>query len=319
MNNKTLVTVCIPVCYELEFLKGSINQIMKHRHDEIDYEIIICDQTNPEMSSEIDKLYSNNPEIKIVKIPRIDAGYPIDIAARMANGEYFCTLDADAFPISNLWLYLPVKLIEKFNFTFVGKESGLHHSYKQLGDYFHLNNYYRVSRTDVAKKISEDIGFIRPQNKHRANLTYYKNVPIGCDNGVLAQWYSDSEKMGPKLCLMMDKIIGKTPHLGVYGMIIDDLVFHMVFGQTNEECGINNLGDNYVLLNKEINENGLTDEIINKLISLSKTENILKLYGEENLRINGRQYYNSNTNEHYFIDDNHEITRFINEIKQLNA
>jgi hypothetical protein len=315
MKNKTLVTICIPVCYELEFLKGSIRQIMKHRHEEIDYEIIICDQTNDEMSQKINDLYKDNPEIKIVKIPRVDAGYPIDIAVRMASGEYFCTLDADAFPISNLWLYLPVKLIEKFNFSFIGKESGLHHSYtQQLGEYLHLNNYYRISRTDVAKKISEEIGFIRPQNKSRVNLTYEKNVHISCDNGVLAQWYSDTEKMGPKLCLMMDKIIGKTPELGVYGMVIDDLVFHMVFGQTNEECGINNLGNGYASLNREINENGLTDEMIEKLLSLAKTENILNLYGEENLRINGRQYYNNDA--HYFLDEENEITKFMNKIKK---
>jgi hypothetical protein len=316
MSTKTLVTVCIPVCYEFEFLKGSINQIMKHKHEKIDYEIIICDQTEPNISDKINDLYKDIPEIKIVKIPRIDAGYPIDVAVRMAKGEYFCTLDADAFPISNLWLYLPVKLIERYNFSFVGKESGLHLSYEnQLGKYFHLNNYYRISKTEIAKKISEDVGFIRPQNKNRSNLHYNNNVNVGCDNGVIAQWYSDNQKLGPKFCLMMDKIIGKTPHLGVYGMIIDDLIFHMVFGQTNEECGINSLGDGYVELNKEINQNGLTDEMIEKLLSLSKTENILNLYGEENLRINGRQYYNQDN--HYFLDDENEITKFINEIKKL--
>jgi hypothetical protein len=267
------------------------------------------------MSKKINELYGDNPEIKIVKIPRVDVGYPIDIAARMAKGEYFCTLDADAFPISNLWLYLPVKLIEKFNFSFIGKESGLHHSYtQQLGDYFHLNNYYRVSRTDLARTISEQIGFIRPQNKGNIDLKYEKNTYTSCDNGVMAQWYSDTEKMGPKLCLMMDKIIGKTPNLGVYGMVIDDLVFHMVFGQTNEECGINNLGDDYASLNREINENGLTDEMIEKLLSMAKTENILNLYGEENLRINGRQYYDDST--HYFLDEENEITKYINKIKK---
>jgi hypothetical protein len=288
---------------------------MKYKHSEIDYEIIICDQTNEEMSKKIHELYQNVPEIKIVKIPRIDAGYPIDIAVRMAKGKYYCTLDADAFPISDLWLYLPVKLIEKFNFSFVGKESGLHLSYvNQLGEYYHLNNYYRVSRTDLAKKISEEIGFIRPQNKARVDLKYEKNIYVSCDNGVMAQWYSDTEKMGPKFCLMMDKIIGKTPNLGVYGMVIDNLVFHMVFGQTNEECGINNLGDDYASLNREINENGLTDEMIEKLLSLAKTENILNLYGEENLRINGRQYYEDNNRR--FLTPEDEITIFIEEIKK---
>jgi hypothetical protein len=312
---KTLVTVCIPVCYELEFLKGSIRQIMKNKHDQIEYEIIICDQTSPEMSNKINDLFGNDPEIKIIKIPRIDAGYPIDVAVRMAKGEYFCSLDADAFPISNLWLYLPIKLIEEFGFSFIGKESGLHHSYKgQLGEYFHLNNYFRVSKTDVAKRISEEVGFIRPQNKRRVDLIYNQNHhSVSCDNGVIAQWYSDNQNMGPKLSLMMDKIIGKTPNLGVYGMVIDDLVFHMVFGQTNEECGIGNLGNDYKTLNEEIYSNGLTDEIIDKLLSLSKKENILNLYGEENLRINGRQYYEMGN--HKFLSDQDEVTKFIEKMK----
>jgi hypothetical protein len=312
---KTLVTVCIPVCYELEFLKGSIRQIMKNKHDQIEYEIIICDQTSPEMSNKINDLFGNDPEIKIIKIPRIDAGYPIDVAVRMAKGEYFCSLDADAFPISNLWLYLPIKLIEEFGFSFIGKESGLHHSYKgQLGEYFHLNNYFRVSKTDVAKRISEEVGFIRPQNKRRVDLIYNQNHhSVSCDNGVIAQWYSDNQNMGPKLSLMMDKIIGKTPNLGVYGMVIDDLVFHMVFGQTNEECGIGNLGNDYKTLNEEIYSNGLTDEIIDKLLSLSKKENILNLYGEENLRINGRQYYESGN--HKFLSDQDEVSKFIEKMK----
>lgn len=309
-----LVTICIPVCYEIEFLKGSIREIFKHRHSEIEYEIIICDQMNEEMSNEINNLYKDNKEIKIVKIPRVDAGYPLDVAVRMANGEYFCSLDADAFPISNIWLYLPIKLIEKYGFSFVGKETGLHHSYKsQLGDYFHLNNYFRVSRTDIARKISNDVGFIRPTNKSRVNIEYSQNVNIGCDNGVIAQWYSDKLKMGPKFSLGMFKIIGKTPSIGVYGMNIDDLVFHMVFGQTNEEYGMNSLGHNYKTLYDEINQNGLTEEMVDKLISLSKTENILELYGEENLRINGRQYYKDGIVK--FLSDNDDITKYIISIK----
>jgi hypothetical protein len=312
-----LVTVAIPFCYEGEFLKGSIREIFKQKHPEIEYEIILLDQAEPGLSKEINDLFGKIPEIKIIKIPRIDAGYPIDVACRMAQGEYFCSLDADAFPISNLWLYLPIKLIENFGFSFVGKESGLHHSYvNQLSPYFHLNNYYRVSKTSIAKEISEQVGFIRPANKFKTDMMFKQNVNIGCDNGVIAQWYADKENMGPKLCLAMNKIIGKTPGMGVYGMNLDDLVFHMVFGQTNEEYGMNNLGDGYVSLNREINQTGLTEEMVERLVSLSLTKNILELYGEENLRINGRQYYNQG--EHRFLDDNDEITKFINKIREEN-
>ena len=124
------VTICIPVCYEIPLLKGCINQILKYRHPEIEHEILIMDQCSEIDSKILEEFCSGKEGISIVKIKRVDAGYPIDIAARMATGEYFCSLDADAFPISDLWLYLPVKLIEKFGFSFVGKESGLHYSYQ---------------------------------------------------------------------------------------------------------------------------------------------------------------------------------------------
>jgi len=310
-----LVTVCIPFCFEGEFLKGSLRQIFKHRHNDIDYEIILCDQADKALSDEIMDIYGNNDEIKIVKLPRVDAGYPIDVSARMAKGEYFCSLDADAFPISNKWLWLPIKLIDKYGLSYVGKESGLHHSYKSLGDYYHINNYYRLSKTSIAVKCSEDVGFMRPSNRRRVDMKFNVDMSIGCDNGVVAQWYSDKMNMGPKLGLFMDKIIGKTPTSGVYGMIIDDLVFHMVFGQTREEHISGGLGEEYYSLNNDIYKNGLTDETINKLLSMSKTENILDLYGYENLIINGRSIYENGSSR--FLTDDDDIQNYIKYLKEL--
>ena len=291
---KTLVTVCIPVCHEKEFLIGSIREIKKQRHPEIDYEIIICDQMAGEMSKEINELYVDDKEIKIVKIPRIDAGFPLDVGCRLAKGKYFCSLDADAFPISKLWLYLPVKLIEKFGFSFIGKQTGLHmHPLykKKLGEFFHLNNYFRISTTATARQISEDIGFIKPQNQAKGGqykhvdfgrISYKINKNIDCDNGVVAQWYSDHKELGPKLSLSMNKILGTTEVAGVYGMVIEDLVFHMVFGQTREEHASCNqsLGEGYEAINAEISEKGLTEEIVKKILNLTipKEPDRIELY-----------------------------------------
>ena len=307
-----LTTICIPVCFEIPFLEGALRQIKKYKHPNIDHEVLIMNQTDEKWHNKINGL-AQEYGAKVINMPRIDAGYPIDVAVRIANGEYFCTLDADAFPISFNWLNLPIQLIKKFGFSFVGKESGLHLAYKDsLGEYFHLNNYYRVSKTSTAKFLSEKIGFIRQQNKNRAELKYEINdVNVSCDNGVLAQWLSDKENLGPKLSLKMDKVIGKTPHMGVYGMVIDDLVFHMVFGQTNEEYGY--LNQEYQELSNRIYSNGLTEEMIDLLLSKAKTENIIELYGFENLRINGRQYYNNGY--HKFLSDRDEINNFIESLK----
>lgn len=273
-----LVTVCIPFCFEREFLIGSLNQIFKHRHEEIDYEIILCDQAEPHLSKEISDLYGDNKEIKIIKIPRIDAGYPIDIAARMAKGEYFCSLDADAFPVSNKWLWLPIKLIEKYGFSFIGKTSHLHQSYPHIGEFSHINNYYRISKTEIARKCSENIGFIRPQNKSKSGLSFvdesknYWSSPT--DNGVMAQWYADKEKLGPKLSLSLTKVLGRLS-IGLYGMVIDDLVFHMVFGQTIEENHSKRFSSDYINLLNRIKTEGLTDSIIEYMLNSCSREKII--------------------------------------------
>lgn len=309
------VTICVPVCFEFEFLKGTIREIQKNKHPEIDYEIIICDQTPSDMSEKIHELYKNEENIKVVKVKRIDAGYPLDIAVRMATGEYFCSLDVDAFPISNLWLYLPIKLMEKFGLSFIGKETGLHTHYTEsLGSFFHLNNYFRISKTDLAKKISEDVGFIRPTNKQHADI-HYKNVdvPAFCDNGVIAQWYSDHINAGPKLSLTMNRIIGITPAMGVYGMVIDDLVFHMVFGQTKEEYGAGALGGDYAILNNEIYQNGLTEEIVEKLLSLSTEDKMNHRDNINDTKFNNRILYIDGKEIH--LDGNHEITQYIKQLR----
>lgn len=269
-------TVLIPYVKELCFLTGCVNQIKKHNNKEIDIKIIIADQSSKKNYDYITNLYKNDPSITIIKIPQIDAGYPIDKGLEICDTEYFCSLDVDAFPISNKWLYIPIKIIEKFNLSFIGKETTLQDCYKHLGNFLILNNFFRVSKTSVAKEISDSVGFISPQNKHKSDLSYscklYDNLQT--DNGVIAQLYSDVNKFGNKLSFKMNKIIGETPSMGVYGMVIEDLIFHMVFGFSEHwignQAGV--LGNDYIHLKNDIINNGLSDKHIE--ILLSKTGNI---------------------------------------------
>lgn len=270
----TLATICIPVCHEIYFLSGSIREMLKHKHPDVDYEILVMDQTVGQDTKRLEEICSQYEEVKVVKTKRIDAGYPLDIGARMAKGEYFCSIDADAFPIHKNWLNLPIKLIEKFGISFVGNQTGLQNAYEQF-NFLHINNYFRVSKTEVARKISEEIGFIRPQNKPMADIVYNRpNIIQGfADNGVQAQIFADQEGYGPKFSVPIDTFIGRTPQMGIYGMILGGLVFHMVFGQTIQEYPRSYLGEDYFKLLKKIYDTTLTEELTEELVSLSSDNN----------------------------------------------
>lgn len=152
----TSCTILISITHELVFLKKSIELIRRYKNDYIEQDIIIVDQSECDLiNNEIDNLYGKSDDIKILKLPRVDVGWSMDQSCRVAKGEYFCSLDGDAFPIHKNWLYVPIKLIERYDFSFVGKDTGLSNSYKDLGEFSCINNYFRVSKTSLMKKISE--------------------------------------------------------------------------------------------------------------------------------------------------------------------
>ena len=260
------VSIAIPVVDEFHFLRGTIEQIKKYKHPEINQQILVMDQSN---TNHLDRAYQSDPDVEVIKTTRIDAGYPIDEAAKIASGEYFCSLDADCWPVHPAYLYAPIKAIEKYKLSFVGKATGLHLSYQTQGNFYHINNYYRVSTTALVRKVAEAVSFMRYVNRYKANFIPNVDVPwtADCDNGVVANWYVDYAKLGPKLSLAMNKKLGNTNEMGVYGMTIDELVTHMVFGYGKEWIGNPHkvLGDKYLEWQNKIMIQGLTNEIIEEI------------------------------------------------------
>lgn len=289
------VTVAVPYCFEDKLVVGCARQIRRHWNPSVEIEMLIMDQADPQMSARVQSELSDLDFVRFVKVPRIDAGFPLDVAARTGTGDWFCSLDADAFPISDKWLSLPIEMIERHGYTSVGKQTGLHHAYREsLGEYFHINNYYRVMRMQDARDVSHAVGFLRPENHYKAEphgYTFSENVGISADNGVAVQFWLDRQKRGPKLSLAMNRIIGKTPGMGVYGMVIDDLVFHMVFGQTFEEQHESVLGAEYKALVGQIYRDGLDDSMADRLAWMSTKQNIIDLYGDDNYWGNWRCVY----------------------------
>lgn len=269
---KDTCTIVIPTLNTPHLVYGAISQIEKFTNN-IDWEALIVDQSSPDIHNAIVAKYANHPRVKVIRANKIDAGYPIDIAARNTTKEFLCSLDTDAFPIHPNWLYLPIQLIKEFNLSFVGQDTGLglHPAYAFDGEFCHLNNYFRVSRTSVAKTVSENAGFCRWQHRNRTGMTFADNSwkIDHADNGVVAQWWSDKNNMGDKVGLALNKILGMTNEFGVYGMCIDDLVFHFVFGyhpDTVNDAG-KSLGREYLDIENKIKVEGLTEINIAWLLS----------------------------------------------------
>jgi hypothetical protein len=269
----TSCTVLIPHVDTPYYLKVCLEQVRKYRHPEVEQKVIVVDQSGNSTCKDS----FESADVCVVQAPRIDAGYPIDLGAKMADTDYFCTLDCDAFPIHRNWLRYPIALIEKYGFSFVGNNTGLDQSYKDKGAFFHINNYFRVSKTSVVKDLSEVVGFMRVGNRHKVGY-HPKDTSWGdlaCDNGVVAQWYADQKGYGPKISLPVTSHVGCTPKMGIYGMVVDDLVFHMVFGYGQEWIADMQdvLGSDYLALREKMMAGALNEGVINDLISKSVKRN----------------------------------------------
>ncbi len=273
----TSCTVLISHADTPKLLRVCLSQVKKHMHPKIDHDILVVDQSTSEVFKELTCEFS--PKVRFIHAPKIDAGYPIDFGCYHAKGKYLCSLDCDAFPIHDNWLMVPIKMIENHGFGMVGHRTGLDISYPHKGKFFELNNYYRVSHTSLIREVSQQVGFMRPQIRARAGFKpknrefeEFCSSPPPFDNdyadvGVVANWYIDRKKLVSKLGLSMSRYSGATSKDGVYGMFIEDLVYHLVYGYAEDhmtDVG-DRLGSAYLDLRSRIAVGGLDDELIARL------------------------------------------------------
>lgn len=124
----TSCTIVVPHVDTPFYLKFCLEQVERYRHPDVAQRVIVVDQSA--VTPDARHLPGT---VEVVRAPAVDAGYPIDLAARMADTEFFCSLDCDAFPIHRNWLRYPIALIEEYGFSFVGNNTGLENSYKDKG------------------------------------------------------------------------------------------------------------------------------------------------------------------------------------------
>jgi hypothetical protein len=170
----------------------------------------------------------------------------------------------------------------------VGHRTGLDKAYPHKGIFFELNNYFRVSKTDFAKKIADTVGFMRPDARVKSNFSpkdkEYEQFSIGeppfdknyGDVGVVANWYIDKNKLGTKLSLKMNKCLGTCKEYGGdYGMVIDDLVFHLVLGYADDYMSKKEqekLGEDFLKI-KELINNRASSDLIDQLVNKTRPSN----------------------------------------------
>lgn len=236
-------TVVVPHVDTPHLLRCCLTNILHYQHPDVTVEVLVVDQSEAATKAHVKGEWNGRKEglveIEVMDAPRIDAGYPIDLAVRRAKHEYFCSLDCDCWPINRAWLALPIEMVLRRGYSFVGVDHNLREAYPQLeGDWRAINNYYRVSRTDLAKQASAAIGFMRPQNRQRAEIPFSVPAPAGWfDNGVVAQWWS-------RYCLYgglghNTGLLPTTRYLArahsrddccAYGLVIAEMVFHLGYG-----------------------------------------------------------------------------------------
>jgi len=273
-------------------LDGVIAHAKAYRNPEIEYELLVADQSKPDVYAKIRDKYAGDKEVRVLRYPKVDAGWPIDCAVKDAKGEYCCTLDIDAFPIHPKWLLIPIRLIQEFGVSMVGHRTGLDMAYKHKGVFFEINNYFRVCKTSLLKELSEQVGFLRHNARGQAGFapknTEYEscneapdanNLGNWSDTGVIANWYMDRKRLGTKVSLCCNKILGMCDQYGgAYGMVLDDLVFHLVLGYADDYMTpdqMTRLGANFLRVKKLVND-GPTIEAIQSLVNATKQHSVAR-------------------------------------------
>jgi glycosyltransferase involved in cell wall biosynthesis len=272
------VTIIISHYESLAFLKTCVRQIKKMANPEIEQKIIICDQSSEPIKENIIALYANDADVKMIFTKPLWSGYGIDYCMRYADikTDYVCQIHCDCIPISNKWLYLPIKLLEG-GFKVVGQMQLISLPTDTIyppGNFFSMAAAFNMARTDDYRELALNGGFTRFHNRWDAEngMTwesgewhtwaiddYYHR---GSDDDVPAFHWEDKYREHDKLGLAITGMIATH-----YGRIIEDIIFHFCSCRESKEGSI--FGDEYARLYKQVHEN-YSDELVEEMLSMIK-------------------------------------------------
>lgn len=267
------VGILVPHRESFPFLKLCLESILKYKNKNLKEKIYVLDDNSQDGSFEkAKKLFKEEKEISFFRFKRADRIFPnigslLDLGINLIEEQYVTMIDADVFPINSYWISFPIWLIEKYNCSSVGTDTGLSTPYlsKTKTNIWHqpedgylptgglydnewftcTNNFYRVMPTALAKIVSKHIGFSRgnlAKNKILIELKHklpkisfldmiinkrFPYLPEGCDNGVAANHFIDINRLGPKFNIPLTSFIDLTTGDGAFGQNISGLIFHL--------------------------------------------------------------------------------------------
>lgn len=254
----------------LAYLRAVVRQIRKFQRDDIQQRIIIADQSvDTDVIKQVYQEFANKTDVSIVHMSPWGSGYSVDFVLRNIPiySDYICTIDVDTIPIHRNWLYVPIKLIEEANFTWVGVHAEIESAYANMGNFFCMCQHYRIGKTESYRELSVNAGFVK--NDHRKNMAFMNNQWEGwSDDAVIAHWWEDQYCKHNKFTFNVTKYLGVAPTEGRYGRYTDDLVFHMGFSynwkmvRDRRQC----MGKDFIDLMVRMETDGLTDELIREIL-----------------------------------------------------
>ncbi len=255
----------------------TIRQIRKYANPLISQKIIVSDQSDRYTHSQIVERYGKDEDIAIVWTRGLYSGFGFDTILRDVEitSEYICQLHADAMPIHANWLYLPIKLIEEYNLSFVGQLQCINFdsSIYPPSTFFAMAQCFNVARTETYKELSLQAGFTRFHNRPETGLEFENNEWAewaaadydnrGSDDDIVAFSWQDRHTKADKLGLAISGYVQPS-----FGRIIDGVVFH--FGSANEaRPNMGTMPYEYQEFTRRIN-NDYNDSLIDEMVALAK-------------------------------------------------
>lgn len=276
----TTCAILISHYESLNFLTACIDYIRKCVNPEIDQHIYIIDQSSEETLSKVKDWYSNAADITIVPTKPHYSGYGIDFLLRNYDltEDYICQIHVDAFPISDKWLTMPIRLIEDLNLHFVGQLQFISKStdviYPPDAPFFAMAQCYNVAKRETYIEMSMNAGFTRMHERDKdKNMEFANNDFLrwakrdykrrGSDDDVIAFYWEDKYLQHNKLGLAITGYIEPS-----YGRIIEDVVFH--FGSCREAIGVmRQMPFDYQEYTNRI-KNGYSDELVQEMVTRAR-------------------------------------------------
>jgi len=288
--------------------------VKKYKHPDIEQQIIIADQSRDDYEFIFGEEFAN---VTFVHTEPHYSGYGIDYLLHndLIKTDYIAQLHVDAFPISKQWLYMPIKLIEENNYSFVGQLQFISKETDTIyppGSFFAMAQCYNVARTSTYLEMSLEAGFTRfHERKKIPDLRFYYNdwrswakhdyEHRGSDDDVVAFHWQDKYRQDDKLGLAISGYIEPS-----YARIIDDVVFH--FCSAREAIGVmDKMPVKYQEYTQKIKEN-YSDELVEEMIALAKANR------PPNMEILSRNHWNGITKQSSPTSD--ELNKKIEALKQ---